>query len=97
MTLANWNLAHKWNSSGNPAARHTYDLLPITKDGRYLILLDGVAAQGSECGEHGTGPGSIAHYGIAAKTWTFGTPPPWGSVASGELDPVSGKILVIEE
>ena len=96
MTLANWNLAHKWNSSGNPAARHTYDLLPITKDGRYLILLNGVFAQGSECGEHGTGPGSIAHYDIAAKTWAFGTPPPWGNTASGELDPVSGKILVIK-
>lgn len=88
----------RWISTGHATARHTYDLLTVTKDGSELLILKTGDTSGNQCTKPlynaATGGGKISHYDIDKKTWRFTVKPPWWPYSAAELDPVSGYIIV---
>jgi hypothetical protein len=90
-----------------PISRHTYDLLAAPRGlGQFIVLASPNGGGGfAEMGTGGSDPyflaGAVAHYGFAAGAWSFsGWPgdqfPHYGfTYPACEVDPVSGKILIV--
>lgn len=90
----------RWISTGHATARHTYDLLTVTKDGSELVILKTGDGPGNQCTKpfykSSTSTGKIAHYNIDKKTWRFTVKHAWWPYSAAELDPVSGNIIVLD-
>lgn len=90
----------RWISTGHATSRHTYDLRAVTKDGSELVILKPGDIPGNQCTQPryhaSTAGGLIAHYNIDDKSWRFTAKPAWNRYSSAELDPVSGKIIVLD-
>ncbi len=93
-------ISSRWNNTGHATARHTYDLRAVTRDGSELVILNSGDGAGNQCTQPhynaGTSGGLIAHYNIEKKSWRFTVKPAWSETAASELDPVSGKIIVLD-
>jgi hypothetical protein len=90
----------RWISTGHATSRHTYDLRAVTKDGSELVILRNGDVAGNQCSQPryhaSTSGGLIAHYNIDNKTWRFTVKSPWDRYSASEVDPVSGKIIVLD-
>ena len=90
----------RWINTGHATSRHTYDLRVVTKDGSELVILKTGDIPGNQCTKPSykaaTSTGKIAHYDIDRKTWRFTVKPAWDRYSAAELDPVSGKIIVLD-
>ena len=86
-----------------PAARHTVDLMQIVGD--ELILLSGVegngktkqfaAAPGGYTSLELVSPARICHYNFLTRQWTFTNVQGITDWSASEVDPTSGKIVVL--
>ena len=87
-------------NTGHATSRHTYDLRAVTKDGSELVILKPGDIPGNQCTQPrykaSTSRGLIAHYNIDNKTWRFTVKVAWDRYSASELDPVSGKIIVLD-
>lgn len=98
MTSANLDTVNgAWISTGQPVARHSYDLMPFAPNTGELILLGG--QQGTpNCLSNSVStfyfPTKIAHYNPITKLWRFTSAGDFNYRAS-EYDPVSGNIVVV--
>ena len=90
----------RWINTGHATSRHTYDLRAVTKDGSELVILKTGDIPGNQCSKPrykaATSRGRIAHYNIDNKTWRFTVKPTWDRYSASEVDPVSGKIIVLD-
>jgi hypothetical protein len=90
----------RWISTGHATSRHTYDLRAVTRDGSELVILKPGDIPGNQCTKPrykaATSTGKIAHYDIEKKTWRFTVKMPWNRYSASELDPVSGRIIVLD-
>ncbi|MEZ0238644.1 MAG: hypothetical protein ACAH06_11320 [Methylophilaceae bacterium] len=90
----------RWISTGHATSRHTYDLRVVTRDGAELVILKPGDIPGNQCTKPrykaATSTGRIAHYDIDTKTWRFTVKMPWNRYSAAELDPVSGRIIVLD-
>jgi hypothetical protein len=75
-------------------------LRAVTRDGSELVILKPGDIPGNQCTKPrykaATSTGKIAHYDIEKKTWRFTVKMPWNRYSASELDPVSGRIIVLD-
>jgi hypothetical protein len=92
--LGAWNMG----SSGpypRPLSIHSYDLNAFSPERNQLILISR-SFTGGYCNTVGNDVGGpIAHYGLSNGAWSFSTAEPSHTIAAAELDPMTGRIVVL--
>lgn len=90
-----------WISSGHPIQRHTYDLTIVVPDTHELVLL-GSGAYAGNClfgldqGQLDQIDVKIAHYDVAAKSWTATDASAQWSFAGTDYDPETGLAVIFD-
>jgi hypothetical protein len=108
MTYANYNASNgSWISTGQPVARHTYDMLVVGQFGtqRSLFMMtDGgydhvEGCGGSNLGSPPNNQVKIAKYDLSSGGgWTYSSVSPgnyWYYAAASAYDPISQRIVVV--
>jgi hypothetical protein len=90
-----------WTSSGHPVQRHTYDLTIVLPDTHELVLLGGGAYAGNclfglDQGQLDQIDTKIAHYDVAAQSWTASTASAQYSFAGSDYDPETGLAVLFD-
>ncbi len=105
MTLANMDKTrNRWTTTGNPFSRHTYDMTAFDPASGTFFLLSGPIGTGSCAPGIDPATGSDAFY-LTPRLSSFDTGSgvwttedrviPWDGFSGSEVDPVSGKIVIL--
>ncbi|UQA60473.1 hypothetical protein [Polyangium aurulentum] len=91
-----------WISTGQPLARHTYDMLVMGDDPPHLLMLTSGAVGPETCSGPMAPPGfslqtKVSAYDPVARTWKYHSTSTgdWDSFSVAELDPVSGMVAIL--
>lgn len=90
-----------WTSSGHPVQRHTYDLTVVVPSTHELVLLGGGAYAGMclfglDQGQLDQIDTKIAHWDVAAQSWTATTASAQWSFAGSDYDPQTGLAVLFD-
>lgn len=93
-----------WTTTGQPLARHTYDMLVMATNVKQMLLLGNPNGQGP-CTEDTNSDDSyffnsrIAMYDPVAKTWSYSkaSTDGWQDYGTAEYDPVTGFVIVMDQ
>ena len=91
-----------WASTGQPLARHTYDMLVMLADPPEMLMATSGAVGPETCSGGKAPPGFALHtritgYDPVTKKWAFRKTDPgqWDSFSTAELDPMSGATMIL--
>jgi hypothetical protein len=91
-----------WLSTGQPMARHTYDMLVMLDDPPQMLMATSGALGPEVCSGAAVPPGlglgtRITGYDPVSKKWAFRNTPlgEWDSYSSAEYDPVSKATMIL--
>lgn len=103
MNLDNMDTTNgSWRSTGQPLARHTYDMLVMVDDPPRMMMM-GSGALGGEVCSGSPAPAAfsittkVGGYDPTTRKWTFGNTilDEWDGYSSAEYDPVSKATMVL--
>lgn len=105
MTLANMDKTrNRWATTGNPFARHTYDMTVYAPNTEEFLMLLGPVGTGYCAPTIDPSTGSdpfylaarLSAYSLSSGAWlTEERTMPWNFLSAAEYDPASGKIIIL--